>query len=76
MVYKVNCPFRIIVSSVDSPLYILVTFLQKTLSTSIPLSQSHIENSFELIKKLTNTHTDDEFSLISLDVVSSFKYSY
>jgi len=36
------------------------------------LSQSHIENSFELVKKLTNAHIDDEFSLISLDVVSLF----
>jgi len=27
-----------------------------------------MENSFELVKKLINTHIDDEFSLISLDV--------
>jgi len=27
-VHKANCPFRIIVSSVDSPLYVLATFLQ------------------------------------------------
>jgi len=71
-VHKVDCPFRIIVSSVDSPLYALATFLQKTISSNIPLPQSHIENSFELVKKIKNTHIDDEFSLISLDVVSLF----
>jgi len=54
-VHKEGCSFRIIVSSVDSPLYAFATFLQKTISTSIPLPQSHIENSFELVKKLTNT---------------------
>jgi len=70
-VHKENCPFRIIVSSVDSPLEALAIFLQKT-STSIPLSQNHIENSFELVEKLTNTHINDEFSHISLDIVSLF----
>jgi len=71
-VHKVNCPFRIIVSSVNSPLYALATFLQKIISTSVPCSQSHIENSFELVKKLTNTHIEDGFSPISLDVISLF----
>jgi len=36
-VHKVNCPFKIIVSSVDSSLCAPATFLQKTKSTSIPL---------------------------------------
>jgi len=54
--HKEGCPFRIIVSSVDSPLYALATFLQKTISISIPWPQSHIENSFELVKK-TNKYT-------------------
>jgi len=72
-VYKVNCPFRIIVSFVDSPLCALATFLQKTftISTSISLFQSHIEN-FKLVEKLTNTHIEDEFSFISLNVVPLF----
>jgi len=71
-VHKENCPFRIIVSSVDSPLYALATFLQKTMSNSIPLPQSHIGNSFELVEKLKNIHIEDKFSLISLDVISLF----
>jgi len=42
-IIKLNCTFRII-SSVDSPLYVLATFLQETISISIPISPSH--NSF------------------------------
>jgi len=85
-VHKPNCPFRIIISSVDSPLYAIASFLQKTIGTNIPTAlildpimlkisphvDSHIDNSFDLVKKLTNMHIDDEFSLISLDMVSLF----
>jgi len=71
-VHKLNCPYRIIVSSVDSPLYPLATFLQNIISTSIPTARSHIDNSFDLVKKLTNTYINDGFSLISLDVISLF----
>jgi len=71
-IHKLNCPFKIIVSFVDSPLYALDTFLQKIISTNIPLSASHIGNSFDLVEKLINIYIDEDFSLISLNVVSLF----
>jgi len=43
-----------------------------TISISTSVSQNHIGNSFELVEKLKNTHIEDEFSLISLDVISLF----
>jgi len=74
-VHKPNCPFRIIISSVDSTLHAIAIFLQKTIilliPTNIPTAHSHIDNSFDLVKKLTNMHIDD-FSLILLDVLSLF----
>lgn len=39
---------------------------------SIPPAQSHITNSFELVKKLSDIHINKEFSLIFLDVISLF----
>jgi len=68
-VHKPNCPFRIIIL-VDSSLHAIATFLQKTIAINIPIAHSHIDNSFDLVKKLKNIQIDDEFSLISLDVVS------
>jgi len=71
-VHKTGVPFRIIVSSIDSPLYELATFLHKILSTSILPARGHIDNSFQLVKKLHNTVINDDFQLLSLDVVSLF----
>jgi len=55
-VHKTNCPFRIIISSVNSPLYAIASFLQKTITTNTPSALFHIDNSFDLVKK-TNKHT-------------------
>jgi len=71
-VHKPNCPFRIIISSINSPLHAFATYIQKIISINIPTAQSRIDNSFDLVKKLTGVHIDDGFSLISLDVVALF----
>ena len=71
-VHKANCPFRIIISSIDSPLYELATFLHKILSSSLPPARGHVDNSFELVKNLNNFEISSEYQLISLDVVSLF----
>ncbi|EFN65809.1 hypothetical protein EAG_00370, partial [Camponotus floridanus] len=71
-VHKPECPFRLIVSSVDSPLYQLALFLHKTMIKSFPTAHSFLENSFELIKKLENVQLDINYKLISLDVISLF----
>lgn len=72
-IHKQNCPFRIIVSSVDSPLYDLAAYLHDILNKSFPKKESQIINSFQLVKLLSNLNiTDCSSELISLDVVSLF----
>jgi len=71
-VHKPDCPFRIIISSIDSPLYSLATFLQETITRSLPRAKGHIDNSFQLVKILKDMFIEDGFVLISLDVVSLF----
>ena len=51
-IYKQDCPFRIIVSSINSPLYSLAVFLHNIIIKTIPKAYSHIENSFKLGKVL------------------------
>ncbi|XP_018355142.1 PREDICTED: uncharacterized protein LOC108756077 [Trachymyrmex septentrionalis] len=71
-IHKPGCPFRVIVSSLGSPLYPLATFLHNILVKSIPKAESYIKNSFELVEKLKRLHTTDQYKLISLDVKSLF----
>jgi len=71
-IHKPNCPLRVIVSSIGSPLYPLATFLHNILFKSIPKANSYIKNSFELVEKLKRLHITDEYKLISLDVKSLF----
>jgi len=71
-VHKPDCPFRIVVSSLDSPLYNLATFLRKILIKNISVTDSHLNNSFDLVQKLKDIHVNDDYILISLDVVSLF----
>ena len=46
-VHKSDCPFRIIISSIGSPFYLIATFLHKII-ISIPRSFSYSTNSFFL----------------------------
>jgi len=66
------CPFRIIVSSVGSPLYSLATFLHNKLFKTIPKTDSNVRNSFKLVEKLRSVHFTGAHELISLDVTSLF----
>ena len=72
-VHKQDCPFRIIVSSMNSPLYSIAVFLHNIIIKTIPKAGSHIENSFKLgTKEFDGRCLSDEFQLMSLDVVSLF----
>ena len=51
-IHKQNCPFHIIVSSINSSLYSLAVFLHNIIIKTIPKADSHIENSFKLVKEL------------------------
>ena len=63
---------RIIVSSVNSPLYPLSIFLYQIIHSSIPHSRSFILNSSDLVNKLKNITIKSNYQLASLDVVSLF----
>lgn len=71
-VHKKDCPLRIIISSVNSPLYKLALYLHKILNNSIPVPDSHIKNSFHLIQELKDKKVKEKGDLISLDVISLF----
>jgi len=71
-IHKPNNPLRIIISSNDSLLYFFAKYLHDIISNSIPKPFSHIDNSFQLIKKLNGFSLSDECVLVSLDAVSLF----
>lgn len=71
-IHKLNHPFRIIVSSLNSPLYQFASYLHRIMHKWFSEAQSHILNSFQLVNKLSHTSVKDNFTLISLDAVSLF----
>jgi len=71
-IHKPGNPFRLIISSIDSPFYSLASWLQRLITDHVPNTFSHLDNSFELIEKLRNVNISEEHVLISLDVVSLF----
>ena len=71
-IHKPDCPLRIIVSSVGSPLHSLATFLHKKLFKTIPRADSYMKNSFELVERLRDVHFTGTHELTSLDVTSLF----
>jgi len=71
-VHKPGLSFRIIISSLDSPSYQFANFLHRLISQNINKPFSHIDNSFELIKKLEGTCLCEEHDLVSLDATSLF----
>ncbi|XP_039311308.1 uncharacterized protein LOC120359073 [Solenopsis invicta] len=71
-VHKPGVPLRIIISSIDSPLYGLATLLHEIISKNIPDAASKINNSFELDRNLKDKRLEPGHELISLDVVSLF----
>jgi len=71
-VHKPDCPFRIIISSIDSPQYSLSTFLHNIINNGMPKAKTHIDNSFSLFDTLSNLKLEDDTCFISLDAVSLF----
>ena len=71
-IHKQNCPFRIIISSIRSPLYALASYLHNILYEAIPKADSYIKNTFQLVKNLERMKIDDNHKLISFDVISLF----
>jgi len=71
-IHKVNVPFKIIISSVNSTLYSLAAFIHNIIAGSITNNTSHINNSFKLFKSLSGLKISESDILISLDAVSLF----
>jgi len=71
-IHKPNNPLRLIISSINSPLFGFSEFLQDILQKSIPNPNSYIKNSLHLVNQLEGKVIDDQHTLISLDVVSLF----
>lgn len=71
-IHKPNCSLRIIISSINNPLFHLAKFLHGIIYDSVLVADSNVTNSFQLVKKLTGTYIDEHYELISLDVVSLF----
>lgn len=71
-IHKENYPLRIIVSSINSPLYNVSNFVHKILTDSLPQVRSYVKNSFSLYDSFSNLKIGDTDVLVSLDVVSLF----
>ncbi|EFN65208.1 hypothetical protein EAG_00183, partial [Camponotus floridanus] len=67
-----NNPLRIIVSSKNTPLYGLAKYLHDIINKSVPRPDSQIINSAQVVERLNGRRLDDNFKLISLDVISLF----
>jgi len=71
-IHKINTPFRIIVSSVNTALYQLAAYFHKVISESIGDATSHITSSFELHELICERQVPQNDVLISFDVISLF----
>lgn len=71
-IHKDGVPLRLIVSSVNSPLHNLATYLHKILFNNLETSKYAVKNSFQLIDKIKHIVVEPGYCLASLDVVSLF----
>ncbi|XP_067216923.1 reticulocyte-binding protein homolog 1 isoform X1 [Linepithema humile] len=71
-IHKEGNPLRIIISTINSPLYKIATYLHKILNDNIPKPENVVKNSYELVKKLTGQKFNTDHSLASFDVISLF----
>jgi len=62
-IHKLGYPLRIIVSSIDSPLYSLSNYLHNIIKNSIPTPPSFIKNSYHLVSKLSGIRLDPQLEL-------------
>ena len=70
-IHKSNAPLKIIVSSINSPLYSLSLFLHFIIKNNNE-TRNQVENNFQLVDKLSGTYFEAGYQLASLDVVSLF----
>jgi len=71
-VHKEHTPFRLIISSINTALYSLASYLQEIISDNLEPNNTSIKNSFECFNLLSGKIINDNDVLISLDVTSLF----
>jgi len=71
-VHKESYPYRIIVSSINTALYSLSSFLQDIIAISLEKNSKGVANSLELYNLLSGKQVRHTDILISLDVTSLF----
>jgi len=71
-IHKPNCPLRIIVSTINSPLFHLAIFLKEILQGGLDNSFGFVSNSYQLVRELKEFALDPDHIMVSLDVTSLF----
>ena len=61
-IHEQDCPFRITVSSIKSPL--LTVFLHSIIIKTIPKVDNYVENSFKLIKEFDSRQLNNDVQLM------------
>ena len=71
-IHKTNYSLRVIVSSIDSSIHNLASFLHKIIHENLPLAEIAIDNNYQLTKNISKLTISHNTILLSLDVVSLF----
>ena len=71
-IHTPDIPLRPIISLVNSPTHFLAKVIYDELKIAISTPTSHINNSFELKRKIETIKIDQDHVLLSLDVTSLF----
>ncbi|XP_044594004.1 uncharacterized protein LOC123271684 [Cotesia glomerata] len=70
--HKVDCKLRPVVSNIGSPGYEISKFVHKILSPYVLSFEFNMKDSFQFVERIKSVLVDDDYLLISLDVVSLF----
>lgn len=70
--HKTGCKLRPVVSSIGSPGYELASYLHKILSPYMMSLEYNVKDSFQFVDSIKSVKLDDNYVLVSFDVVSLF----
>jgi len=71
-IHKTDYPLRVIVSSINSSIHNLASFLHKIIHENLPLAEIAIDNNYQLTKNISKLTISHNTIFLSLDVVSLF----
>ncbi|XP_044585993.1 uncharacterized protein LOC123266030 [Cotesia glomerata] len=70
--HKVGCKLRPVVSNIGSPVYEISRFVHKVLSPYVLSLKFNMKDSYQFVDRIKSIVVDNDYQLISLDVVSLF----